>query len=117
MLPFFLVRVTGPSMQPTLREGDVLLVRRVSPSRLEGGHVVIVDLPPDPAGRPRPRSVKRLTGPDPDDPARWWIDSDNPREGVTSFDPSVGSLPHDAVHGRALLRIRCTGRKIGLSRL
>jgi hypothetical protein len=49
-----------------------------------------VRLPPDASGAPRPLAVKRVTGPDPDDPTRWWVDSDNPAEGVTSFD--VGSL-------------------------
>jgi hypothetical protein len=34
--------------------------------------------------------VKRVHGPDPAAPQRWWIDSDNAAEGVTSFD--VGSL-------------------------
>ena len=36
-----------------------------------------------------------MTGRDPDDPARWWVDSDNAAEGVTSFE--VGSLADDDV--------------------
>ena len=46
-------------------------------------------------GRPRPLSVKRVTGPDPDAPQRWWVDSDNAAEGVTSFD--VGSLTSEDI--------------------
>ncbi|GIL36233.1 S24 family peptidase [Phycicoccus sp. MAQZ13P-2] len=83
-----LVRVRGRSMLPTYRDGDVLLVLRGLRPRAGRAHVV--RLPPDAAGRPRPLAVKRLTGRDPDAPERWWVDSDNPAEGVTSFD--VGSL-------------------------
>ena len=44
---------------------------------------------------PRPLSVKRVTGADPDAPHRWWVDSDNAAEGVTSFD--VGSLTSEDI--------------------
>jgi phage repressor protein C with HTH and peptisase S24 domain len=83
-----LVRVRGRSMLPTFRDGDVLLVLRGLRPRT--GRAAVVRLPPDDHGIPRPLSVKRVTGRDPDDPRRWWIDSDNAAEGVTSFD--VGSL-------------------------
>jgi phage repressor protein C with HTH and peptisase S24 domain len=75
-------------MVPTYRDGDVLLVLRGRHPR--AGQVAVVRLPEDAAGAPRPLAVKRVTGRDPDDPRRWWIDSDNAAEGVTSFD--VGSL-------------------------
>ena len=88
-----LVRVRGRSMLPTYREGDVLLVVRGRPAR--AGRAAVVRLPPDRNGSTRPLSVKRVTGRDPDDPARWWVDSDNAAEGVTSFD--VGSLADDDV--------------------
>ena len=80
-------------MLPTYRDGDVLLV--VRGARPRPGRAHVVHLPPAPDGRPRPLSVKRITGPDPDAPDRWWVDSDNPAEGVTSFD--VGSLADEAV--------------------
>ncbi|EAP99935.1 hypothetical protein JNB_07189 [Janibacter sp. HTCC2649] len=88
-------------MEPTLHDGDLLLVlwgRLVRP-----GAVAVVRLPPDTTGTPRPLSIKRVTGADPDAPDRWWIDSDNLREGVTSFD--VGSLGPDDVLAVALARV------------
>ncbi|GAA4400849.1 hypothetical protein GCM10023168_09990 [Fodinibacter luteus] len=88
-----LVRVRGRSMMPTYQDGDVLLVLRGA--RPRPGRVAVVRLPPDAHGIPRPLSVKRVRGADPDDPDRWWVDSDNAAEGVTSFD--VGSLADEDV--------------------
>ena len=88
-----LVRVRGRSMLPTYRDGDVLLVLRGV--RPRAGRAAVVHLPPDGEGRPRPLAVKRLTGPDPAEPHRWWIDSDNAAEGGTSFD--VGSLADEDI--------------------
>lgn len=97
-----LVRVRGRSMEPTLRDGDVLLVVVGLAPRV--GRLALVRLPPDRDGALRPVSVKRLRGRDPDDEQRWWIDSDNPREGVTSFD--VGSLSRSDVLARVICRVR-----------
>ena len=88
-----LVRVRGRSMLPTYRDGDVLLV--VQGARPRPGRAAVVRLPDDARGTPRPLSVKRVTGGDPHDPTRWWVDSDNAAEGVTSFD--VGSLEGEDV--------------------
>ncbi|MEI2777061.1 MAG: S24 family peptidase [Tetrasphaera sp.] len=95
------VRVSGRSMTPTLRDGDLLLIAYAARPRL--GSLVLARLPPQPDGTPRPVAVKRLTGRDPADPARWWLERDNPREGVDSW--LVGSVGADAVLGRVVTRI------------
>ncbi|WP_200942539.1 S24/S26 family peptidase [Knoellia sp. Soil729] len=95
------VRVRGRSMEPTLHEGDLLLT--LWGARPRRGCVAVVHLPPDRAGADRPVSVKRITGPDPVEGSRWWLDSDNPREGVTSFD--VGSIAPDDVLATVVARL------------
>lgn len=98
-----LARVVGASMEPTLREGDRLLVLWGARARV--GSMSIVRLPRDEHGATRPISVKRVVGTDPADPGRWWVERDNPRVGVDSW--LVGSLPADAILARVLLRIPC----------
>ena len=88
-------------MEPTLREGDVLLV--LHGARPRTGRLALVTLPPDEHGIPRPLAVKRVTGTDPADPTRWWVERDNPAEGVDSW--LVGSLPTDAVHAVVVARL------------
>lgn len=86
-----LARVRGRSMAPTLVAGDRLLLLHEPPRRwLRPGRLVVVRLPPGPDG-PRPVAVKRLTGRDPTDPSRWWVQRDNPDEGVDSW--LVGGIP------------------------
>ena len=69
-------------------------------------------LPPDASGTPRPLSVKRVTGPDPHDPTRWWIDSDNAAEGVTSFD--IGPVPESSIVGVVMTRLpRALAHRLG----
>lgn len=98
-----LARVTGASMEPTLREGDLLLV--LWGARPRAGSLAIVELPRDEHGTTRPIAVKRITGTDPDDSTRWWVERDNPRAGVDSW--SVGSLTDEAILARVLLRTPC----------
>jgi hypothetical protein len=88
-------------MEPTLLDGDLLLVLWGAAPRVGG--LAVVELPPDSSGAPRPQAVKRVTGPDPADPTRWWVERDNPREGVDSW--LVGSLAREAVRARVLARL------------
>ena len=89
-LPLGRVLVRGRSMEPTLRDGDHLLVRWGGAPR--PGRLVVVRWPG------RPLSVKRA-GVLADD--GWWVERDNPAEGVDSW--LVGAIADDDV----LAVVRC----------
>lgn len=91
-----LVVVRGRSMEPTLRDGDRLLVRACAGLRPDAvdavpvGSLVVVRWPGD-----RPAAVKRLVRTEPD--GGWWVERDNPQEGVDSWSldaavPPVGRI-------------------------
>jgi signal peptidase I len=103
-----LATVAGRSMEPTLRSGDRLVVlHRPRPAWVRAGRLAVVRLPDAPTG-PRPLSVKRITGRDPDDPGRWWVERDNPTHGVDSW--LVGGLPDSDVVALVVARLpRCAG--------
>jgi hypothetical protein len=85
-------------MLPTLREGDLLLVRggRNPARRARAGRLAVVRLPGG-----RPPSVKRLALRDGDG---WWVERDNPAEGVDSW--QLGAPVPDAdVLGVVLCRV------------
>lgn len=85
--------VRGRSMLPTLRDGDRVLVRYTKDAR--PGSLVLVRLPG------RPLSVKRLLRREPEG---WWVERDNPREGVDSW--TVGAVPDDDLVGVVVARLR-----------
>ncbi|MFL6124959.1 S26 family signal peptidase [Actinophytocola sp.] len=90
-LPYRRIRVLGPSMAPTLRSGDVVLVRnRRRPRR---GDVVVVTW----VTRPGQVSVKRATTADPDG---WHVEGDNPYASTDSRD-----LGPARVHGVVVARL------------
>ncbi|HET7660430.1 MAG TPA: hypothetical protein VFK66_08580 [Oryzihumus sp.] len=91
-------------MEPTLHEGDRLLVLHGARARV--GRMAVVRLPPGPDG-PRPLAVKRVTGRDPAGGDGWWVERDNPREGVDSW--QVGAIPPGDV--LALVLGRVPGRR------
>lgn len=95
-----IARVRGRSMLPTLRAGDRLVVWYGG--RARAGRLVVVRLPAGPDG-PRPLAVKRVSGLDPDDPSRWWVQRDNPREGVDSW--TVGGISDQDVVALVLARL------------
>jgi signal peptidase I len=72
--------VRGRSMLPTLRDGDRLLVRHGAVPR--DGRLVVVRLPDGVV------AVKRATG---RRDGGWWVERDNPDEGVDSW--LVGAIP------------------------
>ena len=85
--------VRGRSMEPTLRDGDRLVVHYGGRSR--PGRIVVVRLP----GRAE-LSVKRIGWRDADG---WWVERDNPREGVDSW--QVGVVDPNHVLAVALVRL------------
>ena len=86
--------VRGPSMVPTLRDGDRILVR-LRPGTTPVGRIVLVDLPD------RPLSVKRLVGVEADGSVQ--VEGDNPYGSTDSRE--LGPLPASAVRGVVLARL------------
>jgi nickel-type superoxide dismutase maturation protease len=68
-LPLFAVLVQGPSMVPTVRSGDALVVRRGG--RVRTGDVVVARF----RSRPDLLVVKRAVRPQ---DGGWWVQGDNP---------------------------------------
>jgi hypothetical protein len=91
-------RVSGESMRPTLRPGDLLLIRHRIPPRV--GRLAVVRLPG------RGLAVKRVTRREPDG---WWVERDNPAVGVDSW--LVGSIPDDDVLAVVVCRLWPPGRR------
>jgi Peptidase S24-like len=97
------VLVRGRSMEPTLYDGDHLVVLYGGRARL--GRLVMVRLPGGPL------SVKRIAF---RDVSGWWVERDNPAEGVDSW--QVGAVPEQDVVATVLCRIWPLGRVRGLRR-
>jgi nickel-type superoxide dismutase maturation protease len=89
-----LARVTGPSMSPTVRHGDRLLVRRLRPGQeVQVGAVVLARFP----ARPDLLVVKRVRRPV---AGGFWVEGDNPL--VADDSRAFGTA---VAVGRVLLRI------------
>jgi nickel-type superoxide dismutase maturation protease len=89
-----MARVTGPSMVPTVRSGDRLLVRRVRrPGVVRPGEVVLARFP----ARPDLLVVKRVRRAV---PGGHWVEGDNPL--VTDDSRAFGTA---VVVGRVVLRL------------
>jgi signal peptidase I len=84
--------VRGRSMEPTVYDGDRLLVCHGMAPRV--GRLAVVRLPGSVV------AVKRVVRREPDG---WWVERDNPVTGVDSW--SVGAVPDDGVVARVLLRV------------
>lgn len=70
--PWVVARVAGPSMTPTVRSGDRLLVRRVAPGDTVGDDAVVLARFP---ARPELLVVKRVRRAV---PGGHWVEGDNP---------------------------------------
>ena len=91
-LPWQLVRVSGPSMVPTLRHGDTVLVRHGA--RIRPGDVVLATYRALPDQLVLKRAVRRQDG-------GWWLASDNSFAGGDSETHGVAE-----VLARVVLRVR-----------
>jgi signal peptidase I len=92
--PWRIARVVGPSMSPTVRHGDRLLVRRVRPAAaVATGEVVLARF----AARPELLVVKRVRRAV---PGGHWVEGDNPfvTDDSRTFGPAV-------VVGRVVARL------------
>ena len=98
--PLWRVAVAERSMEPALRPGDWLLVRRTMaqgrPLRLRAGQVVVARHPL----RAGMLIVKRALRPE---DGGWWLASDNPAAGAVDS-RAFGAVPASAIEGRVLLR-------------
>jgi nickel-type superoxide dismutase maturation protease len=81
-------------MEPALRPGDWLLVRRTR--RIRAGQIVLARHP----GRPVLLIVKRAARPV---DGGWWLESDNPDAGAVDS-RRFGPVPADLIEGRVLAR-------------
>jgi nickel-type superoxide dismutase maturation protease len=85
------VLVSGRSMEPALREGDMLLV--LYGGRVRPADVVVVALPSRPLAVKR--VVRRTRG-------GWWVEGD--RADLSTDSRQLGAVPFEAVLGRVVLR-------------
>ncbi len=86
-----LARVTGPSMSPTVKHGDRLLVARAD--RARAGDVVLARFPARPGLLVVKRAVREVDG-------GWWVEGDNPL--VADDSRAFGTA---VVVGRVLCRL------------
>ncbi|ARP74369.1 nickel-type superoxide dismutase maturation protease [Streptomyces pluripotens] len=93
--PLGLAEVTGPSMVPTLRHGDRLLLRYGAPIR--PGDVVVLRHPFQQDLLVVKRATERREG-------GWWVLGDNPYAGGDSTD--YGVVPDELILGKAWFRYR-----------
>ncbi|MER6085092.1 nickel-type superoxide dismutase maturation protease [Streptomyces sp. NPDC001833] len=92
---FGVAEVTGPSMVPTLYQGDQLLVRYGA--RVRAGDVVVLRHPFQQDLLVVKRAVELREG-------GWWVLGDNAYAGGDSTD--YGTVPEELILGRVLFRWR-----------
>jgi nickel-type superoxide dismutase maturation protease len=94
-MPYARVLVTGPSMAPSLRNGDWVLVRLTT--RLRPGDVAVMVHP----HRPDLRIIKRLVRREPDG---WWVLGDH--AGASDDSRQFGPVPDECMIGRVTVRYK-----------
>jgi nickel-type superoxide dismutase maturation protease len=99
--PLLRVAVAERSMEPTLRPGDWLLVRRAG--RVRAGQVVVARHPSRPTLLLVKRALRR-------DPGGWWLQSDN-MNGSAADSRTFGPVPAGLIEGVVLFRYRRAHRE------
>jgi nickel-type superoxide dismutase maturation protease len=94
--PIGRVKVAERSMEPALRPGDWLLVRRTR--RIRPGQIVLARHPERPDMLLVKRVACRVYG-------GWWLASDNPGAGAVDS-RRFGAVPGPLIVGRVLARYR-----------
>ncbi len=98
--PLLRVTVAERSMEPALRPGDWLLVRRTR--RIRAGQVVLARHPGRPDMLIVKRAARRVEG-DGEVGGGWWLESDNPDAGAVDS-RRFGPVPAALIEGRVLVR-------------
>ena len=94
--PLLRVKVAERSMEPALRPGDWLLVRRTR--RIRPGQIVLARHPARPDLLLVKRAARRVDG-------GWWLESDNPAAAAGAVDSRrFGAVPAPLIEGRLLAR-------------
>ena len=94
-LVFTTVRIVGPSMEPTIRNGEVYLVRRGGVVRV--GDAVLLEHPLRPHLLTVKRAVRR-------EGQGWWVEGDNPD--ASSDSRTFGVVPEEYIRGVLLVRVK-----------
>ena len=92
--PLVRIAVAERSMEPVLRPGDWLLVRRTR--RVRAGQIVVARHPGRPAMLIVKRAARRQDG-------GWWLESANPAAGAVDS-ARFGVVPDALIEGRVLVR-------------
>jgi nickel-type superoxide dismutase maturation protease len=92
--PLLRVKVAERSMEPALRPGDWLLVRRTQ--RISPGQIVLARHPDRQDMLIVKRAARRVEG-------GWWLESDNPGAGAVDS-RRFGTVPGPLILGRVLAR-------------
>ena len=90
--PIWRAKVTERSMEPALRPGDCLLIRRTR--RIRPGQIVVARHPERPEMLLVKRAARRADG-------GWWLESDNPAAGAVDS-RRFGAVPGPLIEGRVL---------------
>lgn len=95
---FTTVRIVGPSMEPTLLNGELHLVR--TGRQVREGDVVVLRHPV----RSELLTVKRVVR---RQDRGWWVEGDNP--GMSSDSREFGAVADEAILGKLVCRLRSGG--------